>query len=383
MSRRRCDTNHFDHRGIMGFGVDTKPKGFRSLMQPFRIQGPSGQTEQAAKLTLMVLMGPLLAGTQVCRVQMRRLLRIWLPPSATRPPLAWCRSDRGSCRHQWGLSKLFLLDGTCRWSGDEPDLQRPKVITGSAIIYRFSQGSARNLDRRNHSGNDESCDSPTTWGSPPPLAEGRWFWAMRKVAGWNLSSSIFLWAHLPYYGGPRCNLVTRNLYEEESFHRSSCCSSSCQRLIFYRQNPPPVCVFQRTSDVEGSTGTDGQECETLTACLKNQDGLDPVLLCHLCVALRVKELLVTFLVLKSFVATGSQIPLTTVCNGVVNVRPQQRFLHGGSTPNLQSGRGLVPFGNDTWEINSKWFLSSWQIPKVFLFFSGFHLEFWINKHLEI
>lgn len=81
---------------------------------------------------------------------------------------------------------------------------------------------------------------------------------VRKVAGWNLSSCIFLWAHLAYFGGRRCNLVnpqTCDLSKEESFNRSSCSSFSCQRLIFYRRSPSPVCVLRRASSVCGSTRT--------------------------------------------------------------------------------------------------------------------------------
>lgn len=140
--------------------------------------------------------------------------------------------------------------------------------------------------------------------------------------------------------------------------------SAASALFFNHQSPSP-CVFRRAGKHEnrwtGAFSTDslfegsGWSFSCFIAPLVRHCGSR-------------KKKLVTFLVLKSFVATPSQIPLTTVCNGLVNFRPQQRFLQGGSTPEPAVWTRLS--GKDEWKKFQmiSVFTASQQIPKVFCSF---------------
>lgn len=225
------------------------------LLLPFIIQKLSGQPDPRVKLTLIWTL------TFACwrSVQTRRLLRIWLRQ------LASCWSYRGSCRPA-NTSEVY---------------QRCFCLTGPAGVLELNLISrVRNAHHVSHnlqvqsgickkSGQNKPLRKQlklwTTNNLRPTSSTRRekTCWAARKVAGWNLISIILLWAHLTYFGGQRCKLVnpqTWNLSEEECFDCSSCSSFSCQRLIFYRQSPSPVCVFRCASAVQGSTRTGGWEC---------------------------------------------------------------------------------------------------------------------------
>lgn len=132
-----------------------------------------------------------------------------------------------------------------------------RTLVTSAIIYRFSQGSAKNLGRTSLSGNDSSCEPTTIRGSLPPLTEGRRFRPSGRLL-------VEIWAASFIYG-----LISHVLEVDVGIQLMvtpvispiilPAVPSAASALFFYHQTPP-ACMFPRGSMLPRRfrrAGTDG------------------------------------------------------------------------------------------------------------------------------